>query len=63
MNYNGVWAGLNVPISSFDVHKADYYIAASDTSGVVWAGGECVTRWMAGDEAVTNCNQDDGDEE
>ncbi|MCK5711638.1 MAG: crotonyl-CoA carboxylase/reductase, partial [Hyphomicrobiaceae bacterium] len=25
VNYNGVWAGLGVPISVFDVHKADYH--------------------------------------
>ena len=63
MNYNGVWAGLGVPISPFDVHKADYHIATSDDSGVVWADGENVTRWMVGDEEVTHCNPDDGDEE
>ena len=37
VNYNGVWAGLGVPISPFDVHKADYHIAGSDAAGIVWA--------------------------
>lgn len=35
VNYNGVWAGLGVPISPFDVHGADYHIAGSDASGIV----------------------------
>lgn len=63
VNYNGVWAGLGVPISPFDVHKADYHIAGSDASGIVWAVGEKVTRWKVGDEVVIHCNQDDGDDE
>src|ERR1043165_8090724 len=25
VNYNGVWAGLGIPISPFDVHKAPYH--------------------------------------
>ena len=40
VNYNGVWAGLGVPISPFDVHKAEYHIAGSDASGIVWAVGD-----------------------
>jgi crotonyl-CoA carboxylase/reductase len=63
VNYNGVWAGLGKPISPFDVHKADYHIAGSDASGVVWAVGSKVTRWKVGDEVVVHCNQDDGDDE
>ena len=63
VNYNGVWAGLGVPISPFDVHKAPYHIAGSDASGVVWAVGEKVSRWKVGDEVVIHCNQDDGDDE
>ena len=63
VNYNGVWAGLGVPISPFDVHKADYHIAGSDASGIVWSVGEKVTRWKVGDEVVIHCNQDDGDDE
>ncbi|MAQ45669.1 MAG: crotonyl-CoA carboxylase/reductase [Confluentimicrobium sp.] len=62
-NYNGVWAGLGVPISPFDVHKAEYHIAGSDASGIVWAVGDRVTRWKVGDEVVIHCNQDDGDDE
>ncbi|CAN0606048.1 unnamed protein product, partial [Ectocarpus sp. 12 AP-2014] len=49
VNYNGVWAGLGVPISPFDVHKADYHIAGSDAAGIVWAVGDKVTRWSVGD--------------
>ena len=63
VNYNGVWAGLGKPISMFDVHKADYHIAGSDASGIVWAVGEKVRRWKVGDEVVIHCNQDDGDDE
>jgi crotonyl-CoA carboxylase/reductase len=63
VNYNGVWAGLGVPLSPFDVHKADYHIAGSDASGIVWAVGDKVKRWNVGDEVVIHCNQDDGDDE
>jgi len=63
VNYNGVWAGLGTPISPFDVHKAEYHIAGSDASGIVWAVGSKVKRWKVGDEVVIHCNQDDGDDE
>ncbi len=63
INYNGVWAGLGIPISPFDVHKAEYHIAGSDASGIVWAVGDKVTRWKVGDEVVIHCNQDDGEDE
>ena len=63
VNYNGVWAGLGEPISPFDVHKADYHIAGSDASGIIWAVGDKVKRWKVGDEVVVHCNQDDGDDE
>ena len=63
VNYNGVWAGLGIPISPFDVHKAPFHIAGSDASGIVWAVGDKVKRWKVGDEVVIHCNQDDGDDE
>ncbi|MFT6651725.1 MAG: crotonyl-CoA carboxylase/reductase [Celeribacter sp.] len=63
VNYNGVWAGLGVPISPFDVHGADYHIAGSDASGIVWKIGSKVKNWKVGDEVVIHCNQDDGDDE
>jgi len=63
VNYNGVWAGLGIPISPFDVHKADYHIAGSDASGIVWAVGDKVKNWKVGDEVVIHCNQDDGEDE
>ena len=63
VNYNGVWASLGKPLSPFDVHKAEYHIAGSDASGIVWAVGRKVARWKAGDEVVVHCNQDDGDDE
>ncbi|NNU78914.1 crotonyl-CoA carboxylase/reductase [Halovulum dunhuangense] len=63
VNYNGVWAGLGVPISPFDVHGAEFHIAGSDASGIVWAVGDKVRRWKVGDEVVIHCNQDDGDDE
>lgn len=62
VNYNGVWAALGIPISPFDVHKADFHIAGSDASGIIWAVGEKVKNWKVGDEVVVHCNQDDGDD-
>jgi len=35
VNYNGVWAGLGVPISMFDVHGQDYHITGSDAACIV----------------------------
>jgi len=63
VNYNGVWAALGTPISVFDVHKADYHVAGSDASGIVWAVGDKVKAWKIGDEVVIHCNQDDGEDE
>ena len=63
VNYNGVWASLGTPISPFDVHKADFHVAGSDASGIVWAVGDKVKRWKVGDQVVIHCNQDDGDDE
>lgn len=63
VNYNGVWAGLGKPISPFNIHKAEYHIAGSDATGIIWAVGSKVTRWKVGDEVVVHCNQDDGDDE
>ena len=63
VNYNGIWAGLGIPISPFDVHQEKFHVAGSDASGIVWAIGDKVTRWKIGDEVVVHCNQDDGDDE
>src|SRR5690349_19606917 len=63
VNYNGVWAGLGVPISPLDGHKHPFHIAGSDAAGVVWAIGSKVRRWKVGDEVIVHCNQDDGDDE
>ena len=63
VNYNGVWASRGVPISPFDYHKAEFHIAGSDASGIIWAVGSKVKRWKVGDEVVIHCNQDDGDDE
>jgi crotonyl-CoA carboxylase/reductase len=63
INYNGIWAGLGLPISPLDVHKNSFHIAGSDASGIVWAVGSKVRRWKVGDEVIVHCNQDDGDDE
>lgn len=63
VNYNGVWAGLGVPISPLDGHKHPFHIAGSDAAGIVWAVGSKVRRWKVGDEVIVHCNQDDGDDE
>ncbi len=63
VNYNGIWAGLGIPISPLDGHKNPYHIAGSDASGIVWAIGNKVKRWKVGDEVIVHCNQDDGDDE
>ncbi len=63
VNYNGIWASLGEPVTPFAIHKADYHIAGSDASGIVWAVGSKVTRWKVGDEVIIHCNQDDGDDE
>ncbi len=63
VNYNGVWAALGTPISPFNVHGAEFHVAGSDASGIIWAVGDKVTRWKVGDEVVVHCNQDDGDDE
>src|SRR4029453_16310403 len=34
VNYNGIWAGLGVPISPLDGHKHPFHIAGSDASGL-----------------------------
>src|SRR3974390_1326092 len=39
VNYNGIWAGLGLPISPLDGHKHPFHIAGSDASGIVWAVG------------------------
>ena len=63
VNYNGIWASLGTPISAFDVHGADYHIAGSDASGIVYKVGARVKRFKVGDEVIVHCNQDDGDDE
>src|SRR6202790_5114638 len=63
VNYNGVWAGLGIPVSPLDGHKHPFHIAGSDASGIVWAVGSKVRRWKIGDEVIINYNRDDGDRE
>ncbi len=63
VNFNGIWAALGTPVSPFDIHKADFHVAGSDASGIVWAVGNKVKNWKVGDEVVIHCNQDDGDDE
>ena len=53
VNYNGVWAGLGVPVSVLDMTKKDYHIAGSDASGIVWKVGSDVKKWKVGDRVVS----------
>ena len=48
VNYNGVWAGLGVPVSPFDGHNQSYHVAVSDASVIVWVVGDKVKRWKVG---------------
>ena len=57
VNFNNVWAALGKPVSVFRYHDEDHHIGGSDASGIVWKGGEGVTRWKPGDEVVLHCNQ------
>jgi crotonyl-CoA carboxylase/reductase len=52
VNYNGVWAGLGIPVSPLDGHKHPFHIAGSDASGIVWAVGSKVKRWSVGDDSL-----------
>ncbi|PCJ44499.1 MAG: crotonyl-CoA carboxylase/reductase [Alphaproteobacteria bacterium] len=63
VNYNGIWDGLGIPLSVFDVHDSDYHVAGSDASGIVYKIGRRVKRFKVGDEVIVHCNQDDGDDE
>jgi NADPH:quinone reductase-like Zn-dependent oxidoreductase len=47
VNYNGVWAGLGIPISPLDTHKNPYHGAGSAAAGIVWAIGAKVRRWKS----------------
>src|SRR3954465_10688358 len=57
VNFNNVWAALGKPVSVFRYHDEAHHIGGSDASGIVWKGGEGVTRWKPGDEVVVHCNQ------
>ena len=61
VNYNGVWAGLGVPMAHLRT-QSRIHIAGSDASGVVWAVGDKAPA-KVGDEVVIHCNQDNGDDE
>ena len=63
VNYNGVWAGLGMPISPLDVPQESVPHRGLGRAGVVWAIGSKVQRWKVGDEVIVHCNQDDGDDE
>ncbi len=63
VNFNGVWAGLGTPVSVFRFHKAEYHIAGSDASGIIWALGDGVTNWEVGDEVVVHCGSWSGNDE
>jgi crotonyl-CoA carboxylase/reductase len=54
---------LGTPVSPFDIHGADYHVAGSDASGIVYKIGDKVKRFQVGDEVIVHCNQDDGDDE
>jgi len=47
VNYNGVWAGLGIPVSPFDIHKAD--------SSQVRCRGRFINCWLC---TQVNCAND-----
>src|SRR3954466_8087773 len=60
VNFNNVWAAMGKPVGVWrygDHPEFGHHIGGSDASGVVWKGGEGVTRWNPGDEVVIHCNQ------
>src|SRR5207245_8975443 len=63
VNYNGVWAGLGVPISPLDVHKNAFHVDGSDAAGGGWACVETVRRWRAGAEVIVHRNQGGRDDD
>ena len=62
VNYNGVWAGLGVPISRLtDMVRIT---TLRDLTRLASFGPLATVRnWKVGDEVVIHCNQDDGDDE
>lgn len=63
VNYNGVWAGLGVPISPFDGHKQPYQDRGFRSPRHRLGGRRQGEALKVGDEVVVHCNQDDGDDE
>src|SRR6201985_3050040 len=59
VNFNNVWAALGKPVSVFgygDHPEYGHHIGGSDASGIVWKGGEGVTRWKPGGEGCVPRN-------
>ncbi|HRI10299.1 MAG TPA: crotonyl-CoA carboxylase/reductase, partial [Nannocystaceae bacterium] len=61
INYNGVWAALGAPVDVIKARQrdgsdpADFHIAGSDASGIVYAIGAAVKGLEVGDEVVIHC--------
>ena len=63
VNYNGVWAGLGLPISPSRRAQAPVPHRRLRRLRRGVGVGSKVKRWKVGDEVIVHCNQDDGDDE
>ncbi|TQR45257.1 crotonyl-CoA carboxylase/reductase [Paenibacillus popilliae] len=57
INYNGVWASLGLPRNVVHAHHKyedpqDFLICGSESSGIVYAVGDKVTKYKVGDEVI-----------
>ena len=68
LNYNGVWAALGKPRNvikghnKYDRENVDFHICGSESSGIVYAVGENVTKFKVGDHVIIGGNQYDDDD-
>lgn len=64
VNFNGVWAGLGEPKNVIESQKSygenvDFHICGSESTGIVYAVGENVTKFKIGDPVIVVGSQYD----